>query len=70
MSSPLSRVPWAVSYVARRTAGASLLVAERVGIAVFPSNPPDTLVTTWAAGYAAGTADALPERPALVATAP
>jgi hypothetical protein len=69
MSSPLSRVPWAVSYVARRTAGVSLLLAERVGVAVFPSAPPDPVTSGWAAGYAAGTLDALTEAPSLVATA-
>jgi hypothetical protein len=60
----------AVTYVARRTAGVSLLLAERVGVAVFPSTPPDALVSGWAAGYAAGTNDALPPTPSLVATTP
>ena len=68
MSSPLFRVPLAVTYVARRTAGVSLLLAERVGVAVFPSSPPDALVSGWAAGYVAGTSDALTEAP-LIATA-
>jgi hypothetical protein len=59
-----------MTYVARRTAGVSLLLAERVGVAVFPSTPPDALVSGWAAGYVAGTSDALTETSSLVATAP
>jgi len=67
--SPLSRFPWAVAYLARRTAGASLLMAERVGVVVFPSTPPDPVVSGWAAGYAAGTLDALQDGPQLTASA-
>ena len=70
MSSPLSRLPLVVAYLARRTAGASLLLAEQVGVTVFPSTPPDAAVNGWAAGYAAGTRDALPDGPSLAATAP
>jgi hypothetical protein len=68
MSSPLSRLPWAVTYLARRTAGASLALAEQVGVAVFPSNPPGGIQGGWAAGYAAGSLDALPVEPLAAAT--
>lgn len=70
MSSPLSRVPWALTYAARRTAGVTVLLAERVGVAVFPSNPPDALLSGWAAGYAAGSLDPSPDVPSLAVTAP
>ncbi|HUR14927.1 MAG TPA: hypothetical protein VM097_10610 [Mycobacteriales bacterium] len=70
MLSPLFHVPWALTYVARRGAGASLLLAERVGVAVFPSTPPDVLMGSWAAGYAAGTLAAFDEAQPVAAAAP
>ena len=70
LMSSLSRLPWAVAYLARRTAGASLMLAETVGVAAFPSRPPaDLALSGWAAGYAAGSTDALPDG-SLVTTTP
>jgi len=57
MPSPWSHLPWSITYLARRTAGITAALAEQVGVAVFPSQPPRE--ASWAAGYAAGVLDAL-----------
>ena len=66
MLSSWSRVPWSVTYLARRTAGVSLLLAEQVGVTLFPSAPPRE--EAWAAGYAAATRSALDDVDVLAAT--
>ena len=66
---PLYLFPRSLGYLARRTAGASLLLAEQVGVTVFPSAPATLYPHGWAAGYAAGVFDALDEPAAPVATA-
>ena len=69
MPSPWLPVPWPVSYLARRTAAVAVRLAEEVGVTVFPSAPPlSALEGGWAAGYAAGTLDALEDTPLTVAT--
>ncbi len=59
--------PRSLGYLARRTVGASVLLADRVSAAVFPSVPPAAKGPEgWAAGYAAGVLDAFDEpAPAL-----
>lgn len=65
MPTPWSRLPWSVTYLARRTAGVTAVLAEQVGVAVFPSRPPRD--ESWTAGYAAGVLDALDDlEPAAV----
>lgn len=57
MPSSLSRLPWSVTYLARRTAGVTAVLAEQLGAAAFPSRPHRQ--GDFAAGYAAGVLDAL-----------
>lgn len=62
MVTQLSRLPWSVTYLTRRAAGASLLFAEQIGVTFFPSAPPRE--QAWTAGYLAGAREASDE-PAL-----